>query len=103
MGSSSAGGQGIGFGLSLGTTWTDEDCVRRKDATFLYNIGLREGALALMCQKADVREAIAKTGNTRLIALCLDGNDTTTAATKRTARPATNAQRAGVTRYNFNQ
>jgi hypothetical protein len=62
MGSSSAGGQGVGFGLSLGTTWKDEDCVRRKDARELHNMGQKKAALALLCQSAQVAKAMRTAG-----------------------------------------
>jgi hypothetical protein len=62
MGSSSAGGQGVGFGLSLGTTWHDEDCVRRKDARELHNMGQKKAALALLCQSDHVAAAMAAAG-----------------------------------------
>lgn len=70
MGSSSGGAQGTGFGISLGSTWTDEDCVRRKDARFLHNIGLNDTALALMCEKKSVRMAILKTGTEAQKEIC---------------------------------
>ena len=35
---------GVGFGLSLGTTWHDEDCERRHDAVTLHNLGAKEAA-----------------------------------------------------------
>ena len=62
MGSSSAGGQGVGFGLSLGTTWEDKDCVRRKDARELHNMGQKKAALALLCQSAQVAKAMRTVG-----------------------------------------
>lgn len=57
MGSSSLGVQAMLFGFSTGTTWRDEDCVRRKDSRELYNMGntmpqLRIAAVARMCQKS---------------------------------------------------
>lgn len=57
MGSSSVGVQAMLFGFSTGTTWRDEDCVRRKDSRELYNMGntmpqLRVAAVARMCQKS---------------------------------------------------
>ena len=70
MGSSSAAGQGITFGLSLGTTWSDKDCVTRKDARLFHNVGEDNIALSLMCSKPDVRAAVARTGNTTQFALC---------------------------------
>ena len=62
MGSSSAGGQGVGFGLSFGTTWTDSDCDRRYDAQELRAQGLTKAATALLCQKATIREAMKAAG-----------------------------------------
>lgn len=68
MGSTSAGAQAIGFGLSVGSTWQDPDCVRRKDARELHNMGLKDVGVALMCQNANVRKAMAATGH-----FCPDG------------------------------
>lgn len=62
MGSSSVGAQGIGLGLSVGSTWHDDDCVRRKDARELHNMGLKPAAIALMCLNANVRKAMAAAG-----------------------------------------
>jgi len=62
MGSSSVGGQGVGFGLSVGSTWRDADCVRRKDARELHNMGEPGAALALLCQSADVAAAMKAAG-----------------------------------------
>lgn len=62
MGSSSLGGQGAGFGISLGSTWEDEDCRRRKNARFLYNVGSKASAIALMCEDTEVANAIMKSG-----------------------------------------
>ena len=41
MGSVSAGGSGPGFGLSLGKTYTDTNCVRLKNSRELWNMGIR--------------------------------------------------------------
>ncbi len=62
MGSSSAGAQGASFGVSIATTWRDGDCVRRKDARLLHNMGLHGPAAALMCQKEAVRKAFEDAG-----------------------------------------
>lgn len=62
MGSSSAGAQGIGFGVSFGSTWTDGDCVRRKDARELHNMGYKPAAIALLCQSPQVAKAMATAG-----------------------------------------
>jgi len=70
MGSSSAGGQGVSFGLSLGTTWTDSDCVIRKDARFLAELGSKHLALSMMCAKESVRNAVARLGNKEQSTIC---------------------------------
>jgi hypothetical protein len=62
MGSSSAGGQGIGFGLSLGTTWTDKNCVRLKNARELAMMGFRDAAVQLLCEDKAVARAMAAAG-----------------------------------------
>ena len=62
MGSSSAAGQGPSFGISIGSTWTDEDCVRRKDAMMLTNLGDKQAARALMCQKPEIADAYLAAG-----------------------------------------
>lgn len=58
MGSTSAGGQGVGFGLSLGITWHDADCERRNDAAMLYNMNLHKAAVSLMCQNENIAKAM---------------------------------------------
>ncbi len=63
MGSTSAGGQGVGFGLSLGSTWTDKDCVRRKNARELYNMGKKKVAITLLCHDAEIAQAFAESGD----------------------------------------
>ena len=63
MGSTSAGGQGVGFGLSLGTTWHDDNCERRHDAVTLHNLGQSGAALALMCQDEKVARAMLDAGH----------------------------------------
>jgi len=70
MGSTSAGAQGITFGLSLGTTWTDANCVLRKDARFIANLGAKDLALSMMCAKEAVRMAIARLGTSIQMEIC---------------------------------
>jgi len=65
MGSSSVGGQGVGFGFSFGSTWTDKNCIMLKNARLLYGMGQDKVAYALMCQDKSVREA-AKAAKTNL-------------------------------------
>ena len=62
MGSTSAGAQGVGFGLSVGSTWTDKECIRRKNAREMHNMGYNLAGVALMCQNADVASAMATAG-----------------------------------------
>lgn len=44
MGSVSAGGQGVGFGLSVGTTYIDQNCVLIKSVKMLMVMGMPEVA-----------------------------------------------------------
>jgi hypothetical protein len=63
MGSTTAASQALTFGFSLGSTWIDQDCVRRLDAAFLAKIGDLSTAKELMCQKEEIREAYRAAGN----------------------------------------
>jgi hypothetical protein len=62
MGSSSAGAQGIGLGLSFGTTWTDISCDLRYDAEALRAAGLPAAAQARLCQKPEIAKAMEAAG-----------------------------------------
>ena len=62
MGSSSIGGQGVGFGLSFGTTWENEDCKLRKQAGLLYAVGAPEAAKELLCTAPEIRAAYLAAG-----------------------------------------
>ena len=62
MGSASGSANGPGFGLSLGKTYTDVNCVRLKNSRELWNMGMKAAALALMCMDKDNREALEVTG-----------------------------------------
>lgn len=62
MGSSSGGAQGVTFGLSFGTTWTDAGCEARFDANALNALGLRSAAIARLCQRSDNAKAIEAAG-----------------------------------------
>jgi hypothetical protein len=62
MGSSSLGGQGVGFGLSIGTTWNDQNCVMLKKSRELFAQGHPAAATALLCRDGDIREAFRLTG-----------------------------------------
>jgi hypothetical protein len=53
MGSSGVGGQGMSFGFSLGTTWTDSNCIMLKNARELQNQGHEKAAKARLCMDDD--------------------------------------------------
>lgn len=62
MGSTSISGQGAPIGISFGKTYQDADCVRRKDARELHNMGHPGAAIALMCQNENVAAAMQTAG-----------------------------------------
>ena len=62
MGSSSIGGQGVGFGLSIGTTWDDDNCRRLKNSRQLVALGFPRAAVALMCMDDEVKTAMRQAG-----------------------------------------
>ena len=62
MGSSSGSVNVPGFGASLGSTWTDDNCRMLKNSRELWNMGMKAAALALMCTDAGNREALELTG-----------------------------------------
>jgi len=62
MGSASGSINGPGFGLSLGKTYTDENCVMLKNSRELWNMGMKGAAMALMCSDSKNRYALEITG-----------------------------------------
>lgn len=62
MGSSSIGAQAVSFGLSIGTTWQDENCQRLKNSRQLVALGYQRAATSLMCVDDDVRHAMEEAG-----------------------------------------
>ena len=62
MGSSSLGAQAVSFGVSIGTTWTDDNCRRLKNSRQMVALGYHRAATALMCVDKDVEEAMARAG-----------------------------------------
>lgn len=62
MGSTSAGVQGMSAGVSFGTTWTDNGCDARYDATALVAAGQPKAAIARLCLKPEIRQAMADAG-----------------------------------------
>jgi hypothetical protein len=58
-----AGGNGIiSAGLSFGSTYTDENCVRLKNAHALFAMGHKEAALAVLAKNKDVADALKAAG-----------------------------------------
>ena len=49
MGSSSVGGSGVGFGFSVGSSWTDDECGIRETARSFSGMNMKEDALAVLC------------------------------------------------------
>lgn len=49
MGSSTVGGAGVGFGFSVGTSWTDDECGIRETARSLSGLNMKDDALAVLC------------------------------------------------------
>jgi hypothetical protein len=62
MGSSSIGAQAVSFGLSIGTTWQDDNCRRLKNSRQLVSLGYHRAATSLMCVDEDVRQAMIMAG-----------------------------------------
>lgn len=49
MGSSSVGASGVGFGVSFGSSWTDDECGIRETARSFHGMGMKDDALAVIC------------------------------------------------------
>jgi hypothetical protein len=62
MGSTSGSINGPGFGVGLGTTWTDDNCVMLKNSRELWNMGMKAASMALMCTDVKTRNALEVTG-----------------------------------------
>lgn len=60
-GSSAIGAQGASFGLSLGGSRVDEECVRQELAKTAYVFGDKATAEEIMCDNASYRQARART------------------------------------------
>ena len=50
------------LGLSVGTTYTEENCLRLKKAQKLYLFGMKVAAVSVMCQDPDVWAAMMSAG-----------------------------------------
>lgn len=62
MGSTSASANGAGFGVSFGSTWTDDHCKRLKMRRELWNKGMKAASLAIDCMDPGARSALEMTG-----------------------------------------
>lgn len=62
MGSTSGSVNIAGLGIGGGSTWTDTNCKRLKNARELWNMGLKGASLALMCLDDENRYALLATG-----------------------------------------
>jgi hypothetical protein len=62
MGSTSASANGAGFGVSFGSTWTDDHCKRLKMSRELWNKGMKAASLAIDCMDPGARSALEMTG-----------------------------------------
>ena len=49
MGSSSIGGAGVGFGFSIGSSWTDDECGIRETSRSFNGLGLKDDAIKILC------------------------------------------------------
>lgn len=63
MGSSSLGGQGASFGFAVGSTWTDSGCDARYDAEALRAAMQPAAAMARLCMKKEIAQAMEAAGN----------------------------------------
>ena len=50
------------LGLSIGTTYTEDNCLRLKKAQKLYMFGMKVAAVSVMCQDPDVWAAMMSAG-----------------------------------------
>ncbi len=62
MGSVSVGGSGPGFGIAVGSTYKDDNCVMLKNSRELWNMGFKAAAMALMCTDSANKDALELTG-----------------------------------------
>ena len=50
------------LGISAGTTFTEENCVRLKNSKVLYDMGMKVAAVSVMCQDPKVFDAMMHAG-----------------------------------------
>lgn len=61
LGSASGGLQGMGAGVSFGSTKLDEGCDTRYDIGTLLSLGLRDAAIARACMKPELAQSMGAT------------------------------------------
>ena len=62
MGSTSGSVNVPGFGATVGSTWTDQNCKMLKNSRELWNMGMKAAALARMCMDDENLDALEMTG-----------------------------------------
>jgi hypothetical protein len=50
------------LGISAGTTFTEENCIRLKNAKVMYDMGMKVAAVSVMCQDENVFKAMMHAG-----------------------------------------
>jgi hypothetical protein len=50
------------LGISAGTTFTEENCIRLKNAKTLYDMGMKVAAVSVMCQDSKIFDAMMNAG-----------------------------------------
>ena len=50
------------LGISAGTTFTEENCIRLKNAKVLYDMGMKVAAVSVMCQDKKIFSAMLHAG-----------------------------------------
>ena len=50
------------LGISVGSTFTEENCIRLKNAKTLYDMGMKVAAVSVMCQDQKVFDAMMMAG-----------------------------------------
>jgi len=59
MGSSTVGAAALGWGASVGTSWSDHECGKRETARSFQNLGLTADAIAVLCSSEYAKVAPA--------------------------------------------
>lgn len=59
MGGTQVGGSGPGIGLSIGTSWKDDDCSYRETARSFQGLGMTADAIAVLCSSSYAKAAPA--------------------------------------------